>query len=114
MSDICDSCRIFTIGTYCHAIMGVCMGKAHKPEPDEAAESARRGRVKIGAIVWMDFRPWTWPELPHGDGSIVFAIKDSPMKGYVTCRADYFGVLKPHGIYGNGSLHVKESDIVSI
>jgi hypothetical protein len=82
--------------------------------PGRIKPMVKRGRVRSGATVWMDFRPWEWPELPHGDGCIVFDVLDSLMTGYVTCQADYFGLFKPHGNYGNGSLHVKAADIISV
>ena len=71
-----------------------------------------KARIREGAIVWMDFRALYWPELPHGDSRIVFDVTPSGMDGYVNCRANYFGLHKPNGEYGDGALHVKEQDIV--
>jgi hypothetical protein len=72
-------------------------------------------RIRIGAIVWMDFSMWTWPNLPHGDESIVFETSSiSPMAGYVSCMADNFGFFPPRGKYGNGCLCVKLSDLIPI
>jgi len=69
-------------------------------------------RIKRGAVVWMDFSSWTWPDLPHGDLGIIFEVSKHPAPhGRLDLRADYFGFFGDRGHYGNGSLFVREEDV---
>lgn len=77
----------------------------------ELAEEKMKARIKQGAKVFMDHAMWVWPDLPHGDAEIVFDVDVTrPVRlGWLECKAHHFGI---HDSYGNGSLFVKEQDLV--
>jgi len=62
--------------------------------------------VSVGSIVWMDFRSWKWPDLPHANEDIAFYAETEDDE-HVTLRADNFG-LQPN--YGNGAIYAKKKD----
>ncbi|CAB4144903.1 hypothetical protein UFOVP466_83 [uncultured Caudovirales phage] len=71
-----------------------------------------RGTIRAGAIVWMDFAPWKWPEVPRGDASIVFDLREIGTDGVrVDATAAHFGAKAE---YGNGGLFVKISDVLLV
>lgn len=61
------------------------------------------GRIKPGARCMQDHSFFAWP--PKGvDPNTRFVF--TPEGRHLTARAPGFGLLRPHGHYGNGSIFV--------
>lgn len=79
-----------------------------------SANKTQRVRVKAGATVGMDFRFWTWPNLPNvEDPDMTFEVDLAKLmqNERYSLKAPKFG---EKGNYGNGSLFVHKSDIIPI
>jgi hypothetical protein len=61
------------------------------------------GRIKPGARCMQDFQFFRWP-LEGVDPSTRFVF--TARQGRLTACAPGFGLLKPPGSYGNGSIYV--------
>lgn len=72
-----------------------------------------KAKLRHGAIVWMDHRVWTWPDIPHGDPDIVFEVRQpTHNEDRKELRADFFGAPRPK--YGSGALYVYTKDLIPI
>lgn len=68
-----------------------------------------KARIKTGAHIFQDHHFASWK-----DGGEVFDVYDVAFDGRKDLIADGYGNLEKPGAYGNGSLFVKDADIVFV
>lgn len=70
-------------------------------------------RIKEGALVGMDHRIWTWPDVPNANSDMMFEV-ESIGSGKVRCLREGFGILGSPESYGNGAIYASDDSLVEV